>query len=223
MGRRTRQGSGVGKDEWRRAKSELELRAAMDRQIGHLLRSAQSFDKGAIEEAERLATAIYILCHDGSQQKSLLHQMKIRTGVQYYDSSNASRDDYIVTAGPPLLWWTVDGERETYGAICRETFNGRWVKFSQWWSGNVFRTRSGRELSRGQLIFLMRSTDGGAHVDNHVRSEAYDTMASGGIHESVDRHGQLSVFTSAPDAHWHTVRQIAWELEHSLRQAGYLA
>lgn len=81
-------------------------------------------------------------------------------------------------------------------------------------------------MTRSKLVWAMRNQDGGAHVDPAVRDEAYDRFV-----RVTDQVGYFNKEKTSwislnhignHDAHWQTIRKIAWEREHSLREAGLL-
>lgn len=213
--------------DYRRKKDDDEIASAFQRQIRHLRRSAKAFDEGDTEEAERLASAIYILCHEGTQNRSLLKKLKIRTRITYYDSSAKQKDETIIIGGPPLLMFKIDEDGGRVGASCAENYMGEWVSFNKWWAGEVFHNVGGFTLTRKTLVFFMRSQDGGAHVDSHVRSGSYDRFVQVADQTGYFNGTKTSWMTmdhiGTRDAHWQTMRQIAWELEHSLEHHGFLS
>lgn len=61
-----------------------------------------------------------------------------------------------------------------------------------------------------ELIHCLRSEDGGAHVDALLKDEAYVAMLQDASpHVRIDGR-------PAPEAHFATMRQIAWEIMKSL-------
>jgi hypothetical protein len=110
-------------------KTRDEIEDELKRQIRNMSRSMDAFDRGALEEAERLASSVYILLHDGSgRQKSLLEQLGLKSGLQMVDSSlPPDSDPHVATLGPPLLSICVEDHRMT--ACARHLVNGGQEKF----------------------------------------------------------------------------------------------
>lgn len=74
---------------WSRPRTDDELRAALQRQVGHLRRSAKAYDEGFVEEAERLASCVYILLHHSSGKrgnKALLQSSGLLGQMRFPDS-----------------------------------------------------------------------------------------------------------------------------------------
>jgi hypothetical protein len=98
------------------------------------------------------------------------------------------------------------------------------LSFSQWWEETIFTDAGGRDLSRKNMILTLRSQDGGAHVDDSIRDEAYYWLANDanpGI-RSVGPPGSPNA-TGRPIEHGHraTVRQIGWEMDETLKRLGF--
>ncbi len=214
-------------EKYQKARAEVEQ--ALFRQIANMRRSMTAFDGGALEEAERLAASIYVIFHDGGRQKSLLSQLGLKTGLKVLDSSiPEDPDPHVVNGGPPLLglYISEDGLARYRASGIHDWNRETWIPFSKWWSGEVYSNAAGLTLSRMNLIFYLRSQDGGAHVDETLRDEAYYRFVKFGDHVSTNRSGTLtlnaaggSVDTS--NVHWESVRQIASEVRYTLARLGY--
>jgi hypothetical protein len=94
----------------------------------------------------------------------------------------------------------------------------QWLPFDAWWGEDVFidwgptkEIGSGNRLTRGELIYFVRSQDKGAHFDGEWRNETYQAMAQGfeaGIHITHQDRPKVPL-KGANEA---AVRQIGWEL-----------
>lgn len=78
----------------------------------------------------------------------------------------------------PLLFVRVRLDGATYEPVLgdgpfREQY--RWLPFSRWYEQRIFHPVSQFTLTRKNMIFMMRSQDGGAHVDGHRSDEQYDS------------------------------------------------
>ncbi|RWL45253.1 MAG: hypothetical protein EOR60_15000 [Mesorhizobium sp.] len=187
-------------------------------------RSAEAFDAGATEEAERLSSGIYIICHESRQQHSLLGQLGLKAEMTFTDSAARSVVPNEVYVGPPLLAMTKTEDGRIIFIAPLGKGRTRQVSFDDWYGAEVYLNIDGQSLSREKLVFYVRSQDGGAHVDSHRRDEGYHRFIKYGDHVtwSVDRTfaaGSVHQIDSGP-VPWLTVRQIAWELDDSLRRIG---
>ena len=110
-------------------------------------------------------------------------------------------------------------------------------RFSDWWDQEVYETHRGLKLTRKNLVFALRTTDGGSHVDEILSDEAYHWLATkgdantfavdGGIVGTISLDGSEIGPPPGQDAkpilhgHWATMRQIVWELDDALIGLGY--
>lgn len=212
---------------WRYEKPRAETEAALQRQISNMRRSANAFDLGALEEAERLAASIYIICHDGGRNsRSLLTQLGYKDHMKFPDSARRipPPERNVASGGPPLLAFSVlEGGQIKWGAPMGDTKMMEWRAFSRWWEETVFvSTRTGFKLSRRNLVFFLRSQEGGAHVDGTLRDEGYFEISRHGDHQQWNELGTLALHSGPiPNAHWHTIRQMTWELDEALILRGF--
>ena len=216
---------------WKENKTALELEEALKRQVANMRRSLAAFDEGALEEAERIASAIYIICHDSPtkkrlQQKSLLTQVGLKNSMGFTDTAHGKNaDPGIATLGPPLLAIFNDINGIRY--VAPGAFpSHRQIAYSRWAEGEVYQNISGKSLTRKNLIFYLRSQDGGAHVDDHRRDEAYYRFVKFGDHVSWNAEKTFSINATSPQidtttVHWLTTRQIGAEIDDSLKRVGF--
>ena len=221
----------TGEPRWRYKKSDEEMAGALNRQIVHLRTSSVSFDAGNLAEAERLAAVIYILCHDGGKNsRSLLAQIGIRDTMKFPDTGSwPPLENGAIHADPPLVALNM-GEDGTlsYVAPFGDASRMNKLAFSRWWEQKIYTSRSNTlNLSRKNLVFSMRTQDGGAHVDDTLKSEAYYRFSRIGDHETWNKEMTFSVFSAKngdiplQNGHLFTMRQMAWELDQALHAAGY--
>lgn len=100
------------------------------------------------------------------------------------------------------------------------------MSFDEWWETEaIFATPDGQTFSRKNLVFSMRTQDGGAHFDERWENALYRVMATA-TDERVRRSGGgLNISVGAtppegqpiPDAHLASMRQVAWELLTALK------
>lgn len=104
----------------------------------------------------------------------------------------------------------------------------RKLAFSRWWEQKVFVSITGNlSVSRKNLVFGLRSHDGGAHLDGELTNEAYYRFSRVGDHVSANAARSLTLNAingkdgkPLPNGHLHTIRQMTWELEQAIATAG---
>nr|WP_315384913.1 hypothetical protein [uncultured Sphingomonas sp.] len=202
-------------------RSPGELTEELSDQRKALRASCDGYDRGELWESKRLATTVYNLVHEDGQ-KSLLSSLGIKKNLKFISSSKGFNLEYlnlgVVRGGrvspPTPLAALMLGENETiFVPMCHSVANIEWCRslaFGKWYEEGVFETSKGRVLSRKNLIYSLRSQDGGAHIDNMIKNEAYFVLRS----DADDR--LRSSGKPIPHAHYATMRQIAWEVEKTL-------
>lgn len=229
------------------SRSPAELEEAAAEQIRFLRASCEAYDGGFRPEAKRIASAAYILLHDGGQQKSLLRRIGLRDSLRFISSSDprCGYETYV-----PLATWSIPDEgghfipdfeiiKEARSRLKRESY-------SSWIEGKMFVNKSGKELSRKNLMFSLRNQDGGGHVDDKLRNKSYRwLMMRGSDNQRVPRQGGFSYLwdpaknpsalvdgrldTSkcvmlgdfVKDGHLAIMRAIGWEISETLSEAGW--
>ncbi len=125
-----------------------------------------------------------------------------------------------------MIYWLDEDGAEHCGPSLAESPRGRWAGFQDWWEGVVFHNVNGFNLTRKMLVTVIRNQDGGSHVDPEIRSASYDRFVRVGDHTEYffgDRSRPVTIKNRGHgNVHLKTMRQVAWELEHSLRQYGVL-
>lgn len=216
----------------RRTKSEIEAELAEQRQ--ELNASVLNYDFGATWEAKRIASSLYKICFDGrGRTKSMLSQLGIRNKASFLNTAqNGLSKDFPVG----LLLMNVS-QSKFVPISSKGGFHegdgvppwGRRVPFEDWWKQPVFVDPHDRKLTRKNLVFAVRSQDGGAHYDEYLREDAYLELvnydgesvrhlvqkcaASGSKTEIMTALLKVTKFSDARNA---SLRQIAFEVEFSL-------
>ena len=220
---------------WSKEKSSEELKEALGRQVGHLRQSAKTYDEGRREEAERLAVAVYTICHDGNKNNtSALTHLGLKNKICIPDTLSAHEKNYrenrIMHGGPPLCsLWKVSNTEIRYHPFFGDLDQMDSVSFNKWWDGRIYHTSRGLKLSRKNVVYYMRSQDGGAHLDKIISSEAYNSLAARNDPTATSGDpsrklfGQLTFGEAGTptDGHWASMRQVAWELDHGLSALGF--
>lgn len=156
--------------------TEDERDSLFGEQVMALDSSAKAFDNGSKWEAKRLAAATYILCHDApfkkSKIKSLLGQMGLKDKLSFLSSRNERPSPYSLT---PLITLSLSEHEPAFFQPNLESHSDswKWMSFNKWWNEAVYEAWNGRTLSRKNLVFALRSQDGGAHADEFIRDEDY--------------------------------------------------
>ena len=196
------------------ARTPQELEDALAEQVSALASSCKAFDAGDQWEAKRLATTLYTLLHDGGRNsRSLLGQIG-RKEILYTSSCCGVNDSNLQADEPLTLMWlsSVGAVHLPIKAEIAEVVGGyKQLKFGKWWDEAVFKDMSKRRLSRKNLIFSLRSQEGGSHFDHKVRDAVYKGYkeGQGSGWTFSDGKGAETFVAGGPLA---TMRQIAWEV-----------
>jgi hypothetical protein len=207
-------------------KTAEELYEALNRQILNLRRSISAYDEGATEEAERMAASIFIMLHEGSKNRALLLSLGLRKTMVFPDSSFIllpSHPGGEVMQAPPLCVIQMVENSVQYAPLCimdtpEEPLPVKWVSFERWWEQGIYTTARDRELSRKNVVFAMRNHDGGAHVGDKSYHEAYHWLATDFDPRVRVTNGE-GMKLPLKNAHWPTMRQVAWEVDRALTMA----
>ena len=200
---------------WKKSSQEIEQHLAGQRAA--LRSSCEAYDRGQTWEAVRIAAAVDILVHDrGTRTLSILTQLGVRSQIQFV-SSRAMWNPKNRLAETPLVYVDVQTSGASYHPILDQDplSNFGPLPFSKWWEEPVIRDRHLNELTRKNLVCSMRDQDGGAHVDGTLTNGAYVSIArsNGTGWTFMDAIGERPV---EPGPQFATMRQIGWEVEHSL-------
>lgn len=212
-----------------REKSESEIADELQDQIHFLRKSAEEYDSGEIREAKRLAATLYILLHDGPQNKSLLKSARIRSKMNFLSTAmigppDGSTGGVWISAAPPLCMVQMSASDANFIPHCSNRSDpppqwARALSFSNWWSESVA-SAGRRDLSRKGLVFLVRSQDGGGHVDRKRKGESYLDFLDQPAGDGVTFHRSTGEEFVPGNPHLASIRQIAWEVDHALSNFG---
>lgn len=219
-------------------KTIAELQTELREQMLALRSSLTSYDSGKKREAKRIAATLYILCHDGKvgRTKSLLGMLDLKRQVKFY-SSHVYPDwgppppgmeivgETFYPIPTPLVMLHGTGEYrpawEAEGPVPKE--NLPQLSFDAWWEEVIFAKSSNITKTRKKMILHVRDQDGGSHVDDHVDDLSYKilkTVGSEYIKISRTINGVASEPVPVGNIVWPIIRQIGWELDHSLAAHG---
>ncbi|MBW8853545.1 MAG: hypothetical protein JF604_04270 [Bradyrhizobium sp.] len=93
------------------------------------------------------------------------------------------------------------------------------LPFSKWWDQSLFHPTAKMNLSRKNIVFHVRAKDGGAHVDDHLTDFDYRLLKTVGD-PRVHIGGSNQTPQPPGNVIWPIIRQIAWEIDYSLVDAG---
>jgi hypothetical protein len=195
--------------------------------------SCEGFDKGNQWEANRLATTIYTLLHDGGSITSLLTQLGARSGLRFMSSGRVvdhkpnEQGEILAASTPPLVMIKMSpgstkfkARLSSTAAVPEQTQSS--VQFHKWWEDErIFKDWSGDSslfLNRRRLIFALRHQDGGAHIGD-LTDPAYVRLKAGaGWMGGASINGAVFTTELMTEALAESMRQVAWEVTETLKQ-----
>jgi len=213
----------------RHIRSIGELEEALAEQREFLRQSSAAYDAGSSAEAKRLATAVYVMMHDGAgRTRSLLGQLGLRNSMKFLSTAHKVPPETVPkTALAFMSFRSLDEQVQFFPRFYNPKLRdeGRFLAASEWWDEPVYQALGkplpqniwgeGRTISRKNLVFHLRNQDGGAHVDEELRDEAYvDLALKAGTGMEIKRMD--GTYAPVPFPHLATMRQIAWEIEQSM-------
>lgn len=193
-----------------------EIEAAAYAQLRFLSVSAQLFDQGSIEEACRMASAVYVLVGRGPKHHdSICDSLGTQASRAYRSSVEAGQNGLaLVQCNLTCVAeneWTVEIRPTGRGEILA----GRDLPFDDWWSEVVVHAQ-GYELSRGDVVTILRNKGGGAHFDVTVNEPLKAAALRGDFSfQYVPTSSETPV--PVPFLLENCMRQIADELDFSFR------
>ena len=212
----------------RRSRADFLLKLIIQRRA--LAASSKAFDDGEIWEAERLATTIFNLFVDKGRISSLLGKhLGILGDLKLISSCPPPwpppgfehlppRIELTPANGFVVLQCKPEGQYfiPAFNSIAKERKGFQWVSFATWWEQPVFQTRGENRLTRSDLVWILRTKDGGSHIDEEISDPAYVALAEDAV------PGMTLGSEPIRDIHLVVMRQIAWEVEVSLAAAEHL-
>jgi hypothetical protein len=181
-------------------------------QLRFIQRSCEAFDKGAEEEALRIATSLRVIFHDTSTSVSLISHLDFG-GKKMLSSARGLGDwrDYLghkldLTSPKPVVMFPLFGDKF------------RALSLRDWWSNEPVFTHNSQRFSRRKIILSAANKDGGAHVDAKLE-KYYEILCAGEYAISII--GNLTYTGEPPfpqgvpqypkNAHLALIRQFAHE------------
>lgn len=190
-----------------------ELWAEAREQFAALQEFGGLYDGGKEWAAKHLASAISTLVRDGSRSfVPLLAQLDILRRSYFLSTARQLQPGAVPNSALVMIGLGPGGTKvaPTKIVLPRPPWL-KWLPFAEWWEEIIFIDESAGQLTRKKLIETLRDKDGGSHYDADAPGGAYRRL-------KTEMHSGFRV-NGAPlsGAHFATVRQIAWELEESLR------
>lgn len=195
-------------------RTRAELVNEMSEQLKALQFLAEQFGDGRMWAAKLMATIIYVICHDShGPTVSLLSQLGARDKLRCVSTASEPHPGNLLTV-PLMLGFHLGGAGPIQIPRFRmhELSIFKWYPFNQWWEQPVYCRGTEEIITRKQLIFAVRSKDGGGHFDSELDCANYVNMKLGaGWIASV---GEVDL---PPDpSHLITVWAIGFELFTSI-------
>jgi hypothetical protein len=224
--------------------NDQDFRAHLVEQLGFLDASARAYDDGVESEAKRLAATVRTLVHDGPGSRSLLTHLGIRDRLPWTDSAAGVVREAALAIGSGLCITRMDLSSGVarfaapLGDLSPERIQPG-AAFVDWWEDPVLTDAERNDFTRRDLVLRVANKDGGAHVDSALpppyraltrnnsigmtqsTSDEPNTAGIGfGIAVTSDglargRADGRPLENSLALAH---VRQIAWELQDTVRR-----
>lgn len=204
---------------------------ALQVQYGGLLVSASMFDVGHTGESARMANAMYILLGPTTKNHvSIVSQLAFKEPLQITSTARSAIAD--ANGSSPLaaveLVPYVRADGSSGGWIINAVANGSELlslgartSSDLWWSQKVLTSPVG-QLSRLDVVRIVRDRDGGAHLDSSIAHPAYEAVLLRGVGykykhsaEGPERHVEGMIEA--------TIRQMAAEVLHSLQSLNLTA
>jgi hypothetical protein len=184
-------------------------------QLALLADASLALDGGKAYQTKNISTRLYVICHDLARDKRW-HEWAGRD-LRIFSTAIPPVPGNLIVSHHPLasIGFGPNGSSFTPHGSQPPPNKVKFSKFSKWWIETVIRTEAGRTLSRKNIVYQMRSYDGGSHgfekPPTKEYSEALDDRGLGwtAVHENRLADFKLSALEA-------TVRQIAHELLYSL-------
>lgn len=197
-------------------RSAADFQQEASEQFDELCARCSSFDSGKSWEAKSIAVSLYKFLQDGRPPiRSILSALGLREQIEFLGTS--------IGFGPAgkqsssLTREVIDNMGVfSFQPMLGRGWQNRWMKFQEWWNEPIFRSENGETLSRHELVFSLRSQDGGAHVDEAFKHDSYVQMSRGKPTTTRIINGDTELELTG--AHKAAIRQIAWEFIESLKK-----
>jgi hypothetical protein len=184
-----------------------DFKIQLQRQLGFLSRSAESYDSGYHDEAVRLATTIRVLLHDTRQSTSLLSHLKVKSSIKLLTTVSTPPLEPGLFLFDGLTTMSLRGIEPSMSDF------GEFVSADAWWDQVVIVTGPKAWINRRLLVLGAANKDGGAHVDARLDQE-YQQLLDG-MWAVAGRDARVETSIPLTDHHFIAIRQLVHELLNS--------
>jgi hypothetical protein len=195
----------------------LNYTQQLEKQLGFLETSSREYDAGNLDEAIRIATALWVMFHYTTKSMSLLVHLGATSISMLSTAGKRVRND---PRGywPALVHIDIDVAQKT--VMARPTFNDRpsahrMIPFSAWWDGEAIYAAAGHRIKRKALVLNAANKDGGAHVDNDIPPDYGFFLDGTSFSLTVESVEGSKTESYLVNAHLACLRQIAHEILNS--------
>jgi len=196
--------------------SREELEDALQEQITLLRSSCESFDRGVLLEAKRIALHLRILWHNTQKSTGLVALLDLVKEV--VDTAFIVPPTFVYSGSPQSpsderRLFAIGGSRAYAPLFDHGPAGVSKTSFTEWWEGAVMSDGEGHKFTRKDLVLQVANTDGGAHVDPTLDSAYY----------SLTRKGTFGIIRVAPTDDPKVFRKVATPspVAVTLRQIGH--
>lgn len=205
-----------------------DFKAQLRRQIGFLNNSCQTYDKGDVEEAVRIAVALRVLFHNTGKSISLLTHLgaksaKLLSTAAPFVEHPLIPNLYLVQAIANIAL-AADRAQDTKRCVCEplleKALRNDFIDFSAWWQTEpvIKHKQPPTIMTRRDLVLSAANQDGGAHVDKNLHP-VYDLARRGsGMEITLEfqpQWGRDPVTLRYENIHFGSLRQIGYEVLNS--------
>jgi hypothetical protein len=190
----------------------IRLNEKLREQLQFIQRSCETFDKGAEDEALRLATSLRVMFHDTAMSVSLVTHLRL-SHTRMLSSSRGHGDwqDYLghqlnLSSPQPVKMFPLLGDRF------------KELSVQDLWNNEPVFSHKGQKYSRKKIVLSAANKDGGAHVDEKLE-RYYEVLCAGeyaiSITGNLEYNGKppfpQGVTQYSKNAHLALIRQFAHE------------
>ena len=198
------------------SRTHEDFQAAAQFQLRAMKISADHFDLGEVGEASRMASALFILVGEGMKSHTSIFDAANQKAKRKYRSTKKTDGELGCSLVHARLTKVADTEWEiSLGHAGRTALEGgRDLPFNEWWSEIVI-LNDITNLSREEVVRILRDKNGGAHFDPVVKDEKTAKAIIGelGLFNIELPDGSLE---SVPFGLEYCMRQIATEFWYSI-------
>jgi hypothetical protein len=189
-----------------------DFRAHLQKQLGFLQRSCESYDAEFQDEAIRIATTIRVLIHDTKNSTSLLKHLNATT-INLLSTAEEPSMQTVIYIGLGMMR-TGPGKAEYFPQLGDGPPINALVPVSKWW-GQVVMVLNSVRISRRDIVLAAANKDGGTHVDSKLSAEYAALAKDGAVGFFVYQTEGSRTSAQIQNAHLVSLRQLGYELLHS--------